>query len=82
MPGRSSTHPRRSPLAVKLGASIREVRLKRGISQERLAERASLSKNSIGNIERGEFDVTVATLKRVADALGQSGAELLAAAGI
>ena len=82
MPGRTTKQRHRSPLAVKLGAAIREARVAKGITQENLAARSALSKNSIGNIERGEYDVTVSTLKRVADALGQKGADLLTAAGI
>jgi HTH-type transcriptional regulator / antitoxin HipB len=78
MPGRTKHHRKRSPFAVKLGAAIRQARNAKGFTQERLAERASLSKNSIGNIERGEFDVTVATLKRVADALERNVADFLA----
>lgn len=82
MPGLRKQSKRRSILAVKLRASVRDARNAKGISQEQLAERASLSTNSIGNIERGEFDVTVATLKRVAEGLDTSCADLLALAKI
>lgn len=81
MPGRTK-QSRRSPLAVRLGASIRDARAQRNLTQEQLAERASLSKNYIGNIERGEYDVTVSTLHRVAAALGVTAGDLLKAAGV
>lgn len=52
-----------------------------GFSQERLAELADLSKNYIGNIERGEYEVTVSTLNRIAGALRLKTSELLSGAG-
>ena len=82
MPGRPTKLASRSPLAVRLGASIRDARVARKLSQEKLAELASLSKNYIGNIERGEYDVTVSALHHVAKGLGCRAADLLAAAGI
>lgn len=54
----------------------------KNLSQEKLAELASLSKNYIGNVERGEYDVTVSALHRIAKGVGQRGADLLATAGI
>jgi transcriptional regulator with XRE-family HTH domain len=82
MPGRKRKHPSRSPLAIRLGATIRDTRMAKHLSQEMLAESASLSKNYIGNIERGEYDVTVSALHRVAKGLGCRAADLLAAAEI
>jgi transcriptional regulator with XRE-family HTH domain len=82
MPGKTKKHLRRQPLAVRLGASIRDTRIRRKLTQEKLAEKAALSKNYVGNIERGEYDVTVSTLHRVAGALGMSAGDLLKAAGI
>jgi transcriptional regulator with XRE-family HTH domain len=82
MPGRTKRRFHRSPIAVKLGHVVREARDERKLTQEQLAEHASLSKNAVGNIERGEFDVTVATLKRVADALGTDASDLLRTAGL
>lgn len=73
---------RRSPLAVRLGASIREARISKAISQEHLAELAALSKNYVGNIERGEYDVTVSVLHRVAGALGCQASDLLKGAAL
>lgn len=61
---------------------MREARVAKRITQERLAEQAALSKNAIGNIERGEFDVTVSTLSRIAASLGLTGADILFAAGV
>jgi transcriptional regulator with XRE-family HTH domain len=71
----------RSPLAVRLGRVIRATRLELGFSQERLAELADLSTNSIGHVERGEYDVTVATLSRISGALRHKTSDVLRAAG-
>ena len=50
-------------------------------SQEQFAERASLSKNYIGNIERGEYEVAISTLDRIASALRTKASEIIREAG-
>ncbi len=62
--------PQRSKTSKILGETIRAERLKAGLSQEQLAEKASLARNYIGNIERAEYKVTVEALARIAKALG------------
>ena len=61
----------------RLTALIRTLRKERGLSQEALAERAGLHRNSISLIERGESQPTVDTLFRLADGLGISAVELV-----
>lgn len=56
----------------KIGMKIKLERIKLGISQEELAERAYLNKNTIGLIERGEQSPTVDTVEAIASALGLS----------
>lgn len=82
MPGHQKKPRNRSTAAVRLGVSIRDARIAKSLTQEKLAELASLSKNYVGNIERGEYDVTVSALQRVAKGLGCRAADLLASAGI
>lgn len=53
----------------KVGNKIKEIRKIRGISQETLGEKAGLSSNYIGQIERGQKQVTLTTLVQIADAL-------------
>jgi transcriptional regulator with XRE-family HTH domain len=61
----------------ELGAVLRETRQRRGMSQQTLADRASLSRNFVAQVERGESSPTVATLARLATALGTTVGELL-----
>lgn len=66
----------------KLGAAIRDARLKRGLSQEALADAAGIDRSHMGKIERGERNVSVLNVGRVSDALDFSIASLMASAGL
>jgi transcriptional regulator with XRE-family HTH domain len=59
----------RNKVSKILGETIRTERLKAGLSQEQLAEKADLARNYIGNIERAEYKVTLEVLARIAKAL-------------
>ena len=48
---------------------MRSLRLKRGWSQGVLADRSGLNRAHVGEIERGESNVTIQTLKIIADRL-------------
>jgi transcriptional regulator with XRE-family HTH domain len=52
-----------------LGGTIREMRLKLGLSQEGLAELAGLHWTYIGGIERGERNVSLMNIVKIAKAL-------------
>jgi transcriptional regulator with XRE-family HTH domain len=53
----------------KLGAKVRALRKKHGWSQDVFADKTGLHRAHIGEIERGESNVTLQTLKILADAL-------------
>ena len=53
-----------------LGENIRTHRKNLKWSQEKLAEKSDLHHNYIGDIERGEENVSVDALRRIAVALG------------
>jgi transcriptional regulator with XRE-family HTH domain len=61
-----------------LGARVRKLRLAKGWSQERLAEEAGLHRTFVGGIERGERNITLATLGRLARAFGTTPDRLIA----
>jgi transcriptional regulator with XRE-family HTH domain len=61
--------PPRSNISKILGETIRAERIKAGLSQEQLAEKANLARNYIGNLERAEHRVTLETLARISKAL-------------
>ncbi len=77
-----STNPQRVDFISKLtkincmdtleivGKRIKRKRLKRKLSQERLAELCGLSPNHIGSVERGECQATVKTLQKIVTSLG------------
>ena len=50
--------------------NVRKKRLELGLSQEGLAEAAGVHRTYIGMLERGEKNVTIYNIERVADALG------------
>lgn len=52
-----------------LGSKIKQLRVKKEWSQERLGFKANLDRTYIGGIERGERNLTVLNLKKIADAL-------------
>jgi transcriptional regulator with XRE-family HTH domain len=53
----------------QVGANVRRWRLKRKLSQDVFAERSGLHRAHVGEIERGESNVTIQTLKLIADTL-------------
>lgn len=57
-------------LTEKLGQKIRIERMKRKMSQEKLAELAELNRNFIGMVERGESNITVKNLEAISKAFG------------
>lgn len=54
---------------LKFGRRIRTERLKRDISQERLGEMAGVHRTYIGMIERGEKNITILNMEKLALAL-------------
>lgn len=53
----------------KVGLNIRLERVKRGISQEILADMAGIARSTMGIIERGEQSPSLQTVAKVANAL-------------
>ncbi len=49
---------------LKLGEAIKEIREKRGYSQDQLAEKMNINRSTISKIENGKFGITVDYLVR------------------
>jgi XRE family transcriptional regulator, regulator of sulfur utilization len=60
-----------------LGENIRARRKQAGISQEKLAEEADLHPVYVGNVERGEENISIDSLARIARALSVSVSDLV-----
>lgn len=54
----------------KFGAKLAYIRKSKRLSQMKLAEIVNMNFNYIGQIERGEANVTIKTMKLLANALG------------
>src|SRR4030042_4577212 len=63
----------------KLGERIRELRTTAGLTQEKLGEKASLSYKFIGELERGQVNVSLDSIVRIAEALGVKIGDLFSA---
>lgn len=57
-------------IASRIGLKIKLLRNKLGLTQDEFSEMASLSKNSLGAIERGTSVPGIDTLEHIAVALG------------
>jgi transcriptional regulator with XRE-family HTH domain len=72
--------PAKSPPQCALGEAIRAARVERGYAQEAFAAHAHIDRSYYGAVERGEFNLTLQTLLRIAVGLNATAAELLARA--
>jgi transcriptional regulator with XRE-family HTH domain len=50
--------------------TLRRLRTKRGLSQQTLAEKSGLSREYVARLETGQHNPSLATLQRLATALG------------
>jgi transcriptional regulator with XRE-family HTH domain len=66
-----------SPEHAALGAAVRELRARRGMSQEELGFVSGLHRNYVGAIERGEINATFRILLKLEHGLGLPLAELV-----
>ncbi|MEZ5423482.1 MAG: helix-turn-helix transcriptional regulator [Pyrinomonadaceae bacterium] len=57
--------------------NMRNFRLERGLSQEQLAELANLHRTYVGSVERGERNITIDNIEKIAIALQVSVTALL-----
>jgi transcriptional regulator with XRE-family HTH domain len=65
------------PELVAFGENIRSLREQKELSQERLAELAELHRTYVGAVERGERNVSLKNIVRLAKALEKEAKDLL-----
>ena len=61
---------KRQPAKILFGVRLRLAREVMGLSQELLAEKAGLHRTYIGQVERGERNISVDSMERLAEAVG------------
>jgi transcriptional regulator with XRE-family HTH domain len=69
MPALSQAH-------AAFGDALRQLRKERGISQEGLALKSGLNRGYYGDVERGERNVALANILKIADALALPASEI------
>lgn len=67
--GKATTIPGLSPAHIAFGNAIRAIRKEQGISQEAFALKCGLDRSYYGAVERGERNVSLANIVRIAEAL-------------
>jgi len=73
---------RKTPVTIAFGATVRALRVERGYGQEGFAAHAGLDRSYYGAIERGEFNVSLETIMKLAASLETRASDLLARANL
>lgn len=58
-----------APARITFATNVRRARMQLGISQEKLAELSGLHRTFVSSVERGERNISVDNMERVASAL-------------
>ena len=74
----SSDHPE----LIAFGGTVRSIRLNKGLSQEALADLAGIDRSYMGGVERGEHNIALINIKRIADALEASVSDVMKKSGL
>ena len=56
-------------IRIRYGKAVRDARIKKGMSQERLADLSELHRTYISDIELGKRNVSIGNIEKIADAL-------------
>ena len=64
-------------ISSKLGQNMKRIRTKKNMSQGDIARALEVDRGYISNIESGKKNLTLATIQKLADAIGVSASELL-----
>ena len=74
----SSDHPE----LIAFGSAVRSIRLNKGLSQEALADLAGIDRSYMGGVERGEHNIALINIKRIANALEASVSDVMKKSGL
>jgi transcriptional regulator with XRE-family HTH domain len=64
-------------VVVKIGDRLRDLRVRRALTQGELAEKADVGTNTVARLERNESEPHMSTLRKLARALDVDPAELI-----
>jgi transcriptional regulator with XRE-family HTH domain len=67
----------RESARLRFAANVRKLRRDRGLSQEALAELTDLHRTYVGSVERGERNISIDNMERIAVAFGVKLREML-----
>ncbi len=56
-------------ISIKFGEKVKEIRISKNLSQEKLAELANVHRTYIGMIERAEKNISLVNIEKIANAL-------------
>lgn len=59
----------KEPILLAFGQRVQELRKKRNLSQEQLADMSGVHRTYIGMVERAEKNITLRNIKKIAEAL-------------
>lgn len=62
---------------INLGIHVRQIRERKGLSQQNLADDCGITQNQVGRIERAEINTSLKTLIKIANALDVEPKDLL-----
>jgi transcriptional regulator with XRE-family HTH domain len=68
---------RKKSMQLVFAANVRRARQQAGITQEALAHLAGLDRTYVGQVERGERNISISNIERLAKALGVDEVELM-----
>ena len=63
-------------ITIVLGARIKELRLKTGLSQEKFALKIEMDRTYFASVEAGKRNIAIVNIKKIADGLGVTLGEL------
>ncbi|EAQ80559.1 helix-turn-helix domain-containing protein [Blastopirellula marina] len=68
---------KKADILIRFGERVRELRAERGYSQEAFAHICELDRTYVGGIERGERNLALRNIERIAESLDISISELM-----